>query len=82
MTPEIKWTGAGTIHRASLVSGVRVMTKDFGGGMRPMWLRDLGYVRCGEGAYAAWVYGSANPDYEVAVFDTLEKAKATSRRTP
>lgn len=76
---KIVWNDDGGIHRARVEQNVTIMTKDWGGPLRPLKVESLGYITYRPGAWYKWeahVYGSVNPDCHGASFDNIDDAKA------
>jgi len=70
------WVDDATILRCYLSEFVTVLSKDWGGHLRPYRTKDMGYVLHREGRLMAHVYGTINPDALGQWFDNIDEAKA------
>lgn len=70
------WGNNSAIHRCYLSEFVTVLSKDWGGHLRPYRTKDMGYVLHRDGKLMACIYGTINPDAQGAWFDNIDEAKA------
>lgn len=73
---KVNWLDDLFIQRARASPPIRIMTKDWGGALKPYSAADLGYVLLRNGKYHAHTYGSINPDFAGKSFDDLDAARA------
>lgn len=73
---NLSWSDGGTFHRCFTERPVRIQTREWGGGTRPYYTQDMGYILHREGRLMAHVYGTINPDALGKWFDDLDEAKA------
>ena len=69
------WDSGEVYCRCTLRPKVRIMTKEWGGNLVPLWVDSVGFVRVRMDGYEGHIYGTVSPVHPKS-FAHLDQAKA------